>query len=226
LQVIESGLFGSSLLQIQSPFRAKRPGFIQFPLPVVSLYTRSRACLGKASGFFEKAHILFGSHRSCTPARKRVSFVMLSLCLSRACLGKKIICIYKWRKKPVFSPRAAHTAECSGAAASAVAVKKAAYTRRPCLHLSALSFSLICVLSLSWQTITFATIERSLSKREWPIVASTAGRRRAALFRTSHDHESREQRCGGGLQACGCGRPRSASATTRCQRHHHCRYHC
>jgi hypothetical protein len=36
-------------------------------------------------------------------ARKR-PFFEFSLCLSRACLGKKMNFIYKWLKKPVFSP--------------------------------------------------------------------------------------------------------------------------
>ena len=33
---------------------------------------------------------------------KRVSFLSLSLCLSRACLGKRIVFIYKWLKKEAF----------------------------------------------------------------------------------------------------------------------------
>eukprot|EP01046_Picozoa_sp_COSAG06_P001916 COSAG06_NODE_64_length_26790_cov_7.462291_12_plen_200_part_00 len=33
-----------------------------------------------------------------------------SLCLSRACLGKMIVYIYKWRKRTVFSPAGARTA--------------------------------------------------------------------------------------------------------------------
>eukprot|EP01046_Picozoa_sp_COSAG06_P026514 COSAG06_NODE_2284_length_7174_cov_5.515336_2_plen_81_part_00 len=32
-----------------------------------------------------------------------MAFFEISLCLSRACLGKKLHFIYKWLKKPVFS---------------------------------------------------------------------------------------------------------------------------
>ena len=35
---------------------------------------------------------------------KTASFFEFSLCLSRACLGKIIVFIYKWRKKTVLSP--------------------------------------------------------------------------------------------------------------------------
>jgi hypothetical protein len=38
---------------------------------------------------------------TCRRERKR-AFLEFSLRLSRACLGKKITFIYKWRKKPVF----------------------------------------------------------------------------------------------------------------------------
>jgi hypothetical protein len=34
--------------------------------------------------------------------RKTASFFEFSLCLSRACLGKMIVFIYKWRKNAVF----------------------------------------------------------------------------------------------------------------------------
>jgi len=37
---------------------------------------------------------------------KTVSVCEFSLCLSRACLGKKITFINKWRKRTVFSPHA------------------------------------------------------------------------------------------------------------------------
>jgi hypothetical protein len=43
---------------------------------------------------------LWKSRQAC---RKR-HFCEFSLCLSRACLGKKMTFIYKWRKKPVFLP--------------------------------------------------------------------------------------------------------------------------
>jgi hypothetical protein len=38
---------------------------------------------------------------------KTASFFEFSLCLSRACLGKMFVFIYKWRKKTVLSPSAA-----------------------------------------------------------------------------------------------------------------------
>jgi hypothetical protein len=38
-----------------------------------------------------------------TPVRKTSSFFEFSLCLSRACLGKMIVFIYKWLQKAVFS---------------------------------------------------------------------------------------------------------------------------
>ena len=40
---------------------------------------------------------------SSPPSRKR-HFFEFSLCLSRACLGKMMTFIYKWRKKCRFSP--------------------------------------------------------------------------------------------------------------------------
>eukprot|EP01046_Picozoa_sp_COSAG06_P019227 COSAG06_NODE_1364_length_9696_cov_14.104929_7_plen_92_part_00 len=40
----------------------------------------------------------------CEILRENGTFFEFSLCLSRACLGKIIIFIYKWRKKTVLSP--------------------------------------------------------------------------------------------------------------------------
>ena len=52
--------------------------------------------------------------------RENGTFFEFSLCLSRACLGKIMHFIYKWRKSAVFLPAAAPAAKC-GAAASAAA---------------------------------------------------------------------------------------------------------
>jgi hypothetical protein len=49
-----------------------------------------------------------GSQPRVPPIRRRVSFFEFSLCLSRACLGKIMLFIYKWRKKTVFLPGQAH----------------------------------------------------------------------------------------------------------------------
>jgi hypothetical protein len=45
-------------------------------------------------------------HRPCKSGRwsPKRAFLEFSLCLSRACLGKKLHLIYKWLKKPGFSP--------------------------------------------------------------------------------------------------------------------------
>jgi hypothetical protein len=37
-------------------------------------------------------------------AFEKRAYLEFSLCLSRACLGKKMIFMYKWLKKPVFAP--------------------------------------------------------------------------------------------------------------------------
>jgi hypothetical protein len=49
------------------------------------------------------------SHRRSV--RKAASSFEFSLCLSRACLGKMIVCIYKWLKNAVFR-RLPHLAGC------------------------------------------------------------------------------------------------------------------
>jgi hypothetical protein len=42
------------------------------------------------------------AHDSTVKVRKTASFFEFSLCLSRACLGKMIVFIYKWLKNAVF----------------------------------------------------------------------------------------------------------------------------
>jgi hypothetical protein len=45
-------------------------------------------------------------HPDAVAVRKTASFFEFSLCLSRACLGKMIVLIYKWLKNAVFFPQA------------------------------------------------------------------------------------------------------------------------
>jgi hypothetical protein len=43
------------------------------------------------------------AHHFDNRVRKTASFLEFSLCLSRACLGKMIVSIYKWLKIPFFA---------------------------------------------------------------------------------------------------------------------------
>ena len=73
---------------------------------------RFRNCRGARNAFYMSCLFCFKTIVVPRQARdkylrethKKRSFLEFSLCLSRACLGKIIISIYKWRKKPVFSP--------------------------------------------------------------------------------------------------------------------------
>jgi hypothetical protein len=82
--------------------------------------------------------------RQHRPARKRSVFDF-SLCLSRACLGKKITFIYQWLKKTVFSPPC----------------KKAAVFQ------SVFSCSVLFVPSLSWHQDR-VSIEKDGAKNAFP----------------------------------------------------------
>jgi hypothetical protein len=64
---------------------------------------RAAACL-----LLIRARLLRVQQRQLQPPRapaceKRHSFFEFSLCLTRACLGKMFVFIYKWRKKMSFS---------------------------------------------------------------------------------------------------------------------------
>ena len=102
-------------------------GLSNIPLVIVPLQKRlsinflclSRACLGKCSVFWYKLarkkafphravhqSMMPEHHVACMPkavnGRETGIFLEFSLCLSRACLGKMIVFIYKWRKNAVF----------------------------------------------------------------------------------------------------------------------------
>eukprot|EP01046_Picozoa_sp_COSAG06_P024130 COSAG06_NODE_1950_length_7997_cov_37.784882_8_plen_178_part_00 len=103
--------------------RIQDPPFLPF---FFSRHCLSRACLGKSSFLFlELSKTTHGKpcdHCCCCRCprvaeqavgesrrplcrllvRKTASFFEVSLCLSRACLGKMIVFIYKWLKKAVF----------------------------------------------------------------------------------------------------------------------------
>jgi hypothetical protein len=52
--------------------------------------------------------VVLAIHRGSKAVRKTASFFEFSLCLSRACLGKKMTFIYKWLKNAVFRRTRAH----------------------------------------------------------------------------------------------------------------------
>eukprot|EP01046_Picozoa_sp_COSAG06_P000243 COSAG06_NODE_7_length_38054_cov_37.302569_5_plen_211_part_00 len=98
------------------------------------------------------------------PARKR-AFFEFSLCLSRACLGKKMTFVYKWRKSPFSYQNVSNPPVASGNSA-AIAVK---HNTTP-LHFSTFR-PYAFVPSLSWQMIVSFIRKRSQAqtmKRRFP----------------------------------------------------------
>ena len=109
---------GERSLDAKQMLREKKTGrpFL-VELPYVCL---SRACLGKCLAVMSQGSITWhrkeedafflpaGCRAACrlcpkAPPEKMAAFFEFSLCLSRACLGKKIALIYKWLKTTAFA---------------------------------------------------------------------------------------------------------------------------
>jgi hypothetical protein len=60
---------------------------------------------GRQAGGWGSLPLRSASARRCMHLRKNGLFFEFSLCLSRACLGKMIVFIYKWLKTTVFTHR-------------------------------------------------------------------------------------------------------------------------